>query len=77
MKRATVVGLALILLGASGLVYQRITYTTHERVLDLGPVTVTRQVMNTIALPGIMGGAALFVGCALLLMLSPKKVRRS
>ena len=36
MKPVTLVGVALIILGVLALAYQGITYTTREKVIDLG-----------------------------------------
>jgi hypothetical protein len=38
VKPATLIGVALIILGVLALAYQGITYTTREKVLDLGPL---------------------------------------
>ena len=36
-------GIALILLGIVGLSYNRITYTSKEKILDIGPVEATAE----------------------------------
>jgi hypothetical protein len=72
MKNATVVGVLLILLGVAGLVYQSITYTTHEKILDIGPITATSEKTRTLPLPPVLGGAAL-VGGVLLLVLGARR----
>jgi len=66
MKTAAVVGIFLIALGIISLAYQGITYTTHERVLDIGPVHATAEQHKTIPLPPILGGLALVGGVVLL-----------
>ena len=38
MKPAVIVGVILIVLGAVALAYQGITYTSQEKVVDLGPL---------------------------------------
>ena len=38
MKPITVVGLVLIVVGLVALVYQGITYTSRETVIDIGPL---------------------------------------
>ena len=52
------IGIALIALGMIASVYQGITYTTREKVVDLGPLKITAQNENTIPLPPILGGLA-------------------
>ena len=67
MTNSTLVGIALIVLGALALAYQGITYTTREKVLDLGPIEATREEKKTIPLPPVLGGVALAGGIAVLL----------
>ena len=66
MKTASVVGILLIVLGIVSLAYQGITYTTHKKVLDVGPIHATEEQHKTIPLPPILGGLALIGGVALL-----------
>ena len=66
MKAATIIGIALIILGVVALAYQGITYTTHEKVVDLGPLKVTSEKKETIPLPPIIGAVALVGGIVLL-----------
>jgi hypothetical protein len=41
MKTAGLIGIILIVLGVVSLAYQGITYTTHKKVLDIGPLQAT------------------------------------
>jgi hypothetical protein len=66
MKTASLVGVILIVLGVISLTYQGITYTTHKKVLDVGPLQATTEQHKTIPLPPILGGMALVGGVALL-----------
>lgn len=66
MKPAALVGILLIVLGVISLAYQGITYTTHKKVLDLGPLQATTEEHKTIPLPPILGGLALLGGIVLL-----------
>ena len=72
MKPATVVGIILIILGIVALAYQGITYTTSEKVVDLGPLKVEAKKERTIPLPPIVGAAAV-IGGVLLLAFSARK----
>jgi uncharacterized membrane protein HdeD (DUF308 family) len=65
MKTAAVMGIILIVLGVVSLSYQGITYTTHKKVLDIGPLHATREQHSTIPLPPILGAMALMSGVAL------------
>ncbi|MFY9689867.1 MAG: hypothetical protein WA369_19610 [Candidatus Acidiferrales bacterium] len=68
MKAAPAVGLVLIVLGVLALAYQGITYTTHKKVLDVGPLQATTEEHKTIPLPPILGGVAVLGGVVLLLV---------
>jgi len=61
-------GIALIILGVVAFAYQGITYTTQEKVLDIGPLKATVEKEKTIPLPPLVGGAALIGGIVLLLV---------
>ncbi|HEV8672867.1 MAG TPA: DUF3185 domain-containing protein [Methylomirabilota bacterium] len=67
MKPVTVVGIALIVLGVLALAYQGITYTTKEKVLELGPLKAEVEKEKTIPLPPILGALALAGGVVLLI----------
>jgi len=62
-----VVGIILIVLGIVALIFQGITYTTREKVIDLGPIEATAKKEKTIPLPPVLGGIALVGGIVLLL----------
>ncbi|MBI1737369.1 MAG: DUF308 domain-containing protein [Candidatus Rokubacteria bacterium] len=65
MKPAVVIGIILIVLGVVALVWQGITYTTTERVVDLGPLKVDAKKEKTIPLSPILGVVALAGGVVL------------
>ena len=67
-----IVAIVLIVLGTISLAYGGITYTTREKVLDLGPIEATTEKRNTVPLPPIIGGVALIAGIGLLVMGSKK-----
>ena len=66
MKATTLVGVLLIILGIVGLAYPRISYTTREKIVDLGPIEATRETKKSIPLPPILGGLSLAGGVVLL-----------
>lgn len=68
MKTYTLPGIILIVIGVIAFAYQGITYTTREKVVDLGPIQVTADKTRTLPLPPIVGGLALAGGIALLVM---------
>ena len=65
MKSATLLGIVLIVLGALALAYQGFTYTTREKVVDLGPLKITADKEKSIPLPPILGALALAGGIVL------------
>jgi hypothetical protein len=67
MKPAALLGVVLIILGVIALAYQGITYTTHKKVLDIGPIQATKEEHKTIPLPPVLGGIALVGGFVLML----------
>ena len=60
-------GIILIALGLFGLAWGRFTYTTREKVVDIGPIHATRDQTHNVALPPIAGGLALIGGVVLLM----------
>ena len=61
-----VIAIVLIAIGVVSLAYQGITYTTREKVLEVGPIKATAEKEKTIPLPPILGGLALAGGVVLL-----------
>ena len=72
MKSNSLIGIILIVIGIIAFAYQGITYTTREKVVDLGPIQVSADKTRTLPLPPIVGGIALVGGIVLLVMGSRK-----
>lgn len=68
MKNAILAGILLIILGAAALVWQGVTFTRQKKVMDLGPLHMTRNRQERIPLPPILGGIALAGGVALVVL---------
>jgi len=66
MKTNTMIGVILIVIGIIAFAYQGITYTTREKVVDIGPIHMTAEKTKTIPLPPVVGGLALLGGIVLL-----------
>jgi hypothetical protein len=64
---AKVIGVILIILGIVALAYQGISYTTREKVVDIGPIEASKETKRTIPLPPILGVLALAGGVILVL----------
>ena len=62
-----ILGIILIVLGVIGLAYGGLTFTRKEKVVDLGPVEITRTEHERIPLPPIAGGICLVAGLAMVL----------
>jgi hypothetical protein len=72
MKTKTIIAIILIAIGIVAFAYQGITYTTREKVIDLGPIQMTAEKTKTIPLPPIVGAIALVGGIVLLVVGSRK-----
>jgi hypothetical protein len=67
MKPIAIIGVVLIVFGLAALLYQGITYTSRETVLDIGPVHATADRQKTLPLPPIVGTVAVVGGVVLLI----------
>ena len=68
MTPITLVGIALIVLGIVAFAYQGITYTSREKVIDIGPLQASVDTKKTFPLPPILGGLLLIGGIALVVV---------
>ena len=60
------IAVALIVLGLAGLLYGGFTYTREKKLVDLGPVEVTKQEHERLPISPIVGGLILLSGVWLL-----------
>jgi hypothetical protein len=72
VKTNKLIGSILIVVGIAAFAYQGISYTTREKVVDLGPIQMTAEKTKTIPLPPIVGAVALVGGIVLLVTGSRK-----
>jgi hypothetical protein len=68
MKPMTLAGIVLLVLGAAALIYQGITYTSRDAVVNIGPIHATAEHQKTVPLPPIVGAVAVVGGIALLVV---------
>jgi hypothetical protein len=67
MNALRIFGILLIVLGLISLIYQGITYTSEEALVEMGPVAISARENKTIPLPPLLGGLMLAGGVALLM----------
>ena len=68
MKPSTMIGIVLVGIGLVAFAYQGITYTTREKVVDIGPIHIDADKTRTLPLGPIVGAVALAGGIALLVL---------
>lgn len=68
MKTYTLIGVVLIVIGIFAFAYQGFSFTTREKVVDIGPIHLTAEKTRTLPLPPIMGGISLVGGIVLLVV---------
>ncbi len=73
MKPTTLVGVLLIVFGLVALVYQGVTYTSRETIIDVGPIHATAERERTLPLPPVLGIAGVVGGAALLFVGARKR----
>jgi len=59
-------GIVLIVLGLIGLVWGGFSYTTRERVADVGPLHASRDKTHTVPVRPVLGAVSLVGGVVLL-----------
>jgi hypothetical protein len=66
METSKLVAILLIAIGIAAFAYQGVTFTTREKVVDVGPIHMTAEKKRTIPLPPLVGAIALVGGIVLL-----------
>jgi len=64
-------GMILIGLGLVGLMWGGFTYSTQEKIVDIGSIDITRNKTDSVPLPPLLGAASVLGG--ILLLMSGKK----
>jgi hypothetical protein len=67
MKPMAIFGAVLVVVGVVALLYQGVSYTSHDTVIDIGPIHATADRQRTFPLPPIVGLAAVAGGVVLLI----------
>lgn len=68
INQIMLVGIVLIVLGVMAFAYQGITYTSREKIIDIGPIQATADTQKTIPLPPLLGGLVLAGGIVLVVV---------
>jgi hypothetical protein len=55
MKPIMIIGIVLIVLGVVAFAYQGITYSSREKINDVGPIQATHETKKTIPLSPTLG----------------------
>jgi len=72
MKPNSILAIVLIVAGIAAIAYQGFSYTTREKVIDIGSVQVTADRTRSVPVPPILGAIAI-MGGVLLLALGARK----
>jgi hypothetical protein len=59
------IGVILIVLGLVGLAWGGFSYTTREKIIDVGPIQASKEKTHTVPLPPVAGALALIGGVIL------------
>lgn len=66
MKVVTIIGILLTAIGVISLIYQGVSFTTREKVVQFGSVQAYREKKKTIPFPPIIGVLAIGGGILLI-----------
>lgn len=62
----------LIVVGAFMLATPMLSFTTTDKVLDAGPIEITKKERHAVPVPPLLGGAAVVIGIGLLVTAAKK-----
>jgi uncharacterized membrane protein YidH (DUF202 family) len=68
MKLTAVVAVILIAIGVIALAYGGLSFTTKEKVAEVGPLKLEKDKTRSVSLPPLLGVLALVGGVALLVV---------
>jgi uncharacterized membrane protein YdcZ (DUF606 family) len=68
MNGRSILGIALMVIGALVIAYQGFSYTTQKKAVDIGPIQVNKTEHHSVFLPPILGAIAVVGGVAVLLI---------
>jgi hypothetical protein len=68
MKPVMIVGILLIIIGVVAFAYGGFSFTTTEKVAEIGPLKVEKEKTRSLPLPPVLGALALAGGVILLVV---------
>lgn len=68
MALRRIVGLVLVILGVAVLLWGGLFWTDRDKIVDAGPLEITRTQNKGVAVPPIVGGLVLVGGIVLLVL---------
>lgn len=64
----SLIGALLIVLGIIGFSYKYYTYTTNEKVAEIGPIKVTAEKEKAVVIPPVLSGLSVAAGIILIVV---------
>ncbi|WP_374378490.1 hypothetical protein [Dongia sp.] len=68
MKPLSIAGVLLVIAGIVALAIGRISYTTEEKVLEVGPLVATADEEHVVHIPDVAGIVAVVAGLGLIVL---------
>jgi len=68
VRAATIAGVILTTIGVLALLFGGFSYTSREKILDVGPLEATRETRETLPISPVIGGLIVVCGVALLIV---------
>ena len=68
MKPIVIVGIVLIVAGLVALAYGGFSFTTTEKIAEVGPLKLEKEKTKGVAIPPLIGGAAIVAGVVLVVV---------
>ena len=68
MKPLMIVGIILIAIGIIALAYGGFSFTTSEKVAEVGPLKLEKDKTRSVPMPPVLGGLALIGGIVLVVV---------
>jgi uncharacterized membrane protein len=72
MKALMLIGIVLIVIGVIALAYGGFSFTTSEKVAEVGPLKIEKDKTRSVPLPPVLGGLVL-VGGIMLVVVGARK----